>query len=153
MSRARDLNMARRLGRELAPCPYRQRHLRAAWSRAYEAHRVTFASKDMDNLRAALAEMMDAERPIVLPLDVTFDLVPRPRSEAQRARQIGNVFAAGIAAGIASVFDSQSNFEEWEALERARLGYYPGHDDACPMRERESLLTSSCACGPKEGDA
>lgn len=45
---------------------------------------------------------------------------------------------------------SQSNFEEWEALERARLGHYPGHDDACPMRERESLLTAACGCGPKD---
>lgn len=25
--------------------------------------------------------------------------------------------------------------------------------DACPTRERESLLTAACACGPKEGDA
>lgn len=145
MSRAHDLNTARRIGRELAPCPYRQRHLRAAWSRAYEARtRNTFADVVASLLRAPFLQTCGGAWLDTLGASYVDGM--------QRGIEDDDAFRARVRERFAETFAgvSQSNFEEWESAERDRLGHYPGHEDACPMRAVESLLTASCGCGPKD---
>ena len=45
---------------------------------------------------------------------------------------------------------SQSDADEFEERAREELGFYPGHDEGCPMRTTTPFTASQCGCGPRE---